>query len=60
MNKTSPNIIALAGSTRDKSWNKKLVGIAADGARSAGAEVTNIDLADFRMPLYNGEIEEKR
>ena len=60
MNKTSPKIIALSGSSRVKSWNKKLVGIAADGARSAGAEVTNINLADFPMPLYNGDLEEKR
>ena len=60
MNKTSPKIIALSGSSRVKSWNKKLVGIAADGARSAGAEVTNINLADFPMPLYNGDLEEKQ
>ena len=60
MNKTSPKIIALSGSSRDKSWNKKLVGIAADGARSVGAEVTNINLADFPMPLYNGDLEEKQ
>ena len=59
MNKTSPKIIALSGSSRVKSWNKKLVKIAADGARSAGAEVTNINLADFPMPLYNGDLEEK-
>ena len=60
MNKTSPKIIALSGSSRVKSWSKKLVGIAADGARSAGAEVTNINLADFPMPLYNGDLEEKQ
>ena len=60
MNKTSPKIIALSGSSRVKSWNKKLVGIAADGARSAGAEVTNINLADFPMPLYNGDLEEEQ
>ena len=60
MNKTSPKIIALSGSSRVKSWNKKLVGIAADGARSAGAEVTNINLSDFPMPLYNGDLEEKQ
>ena len=60
MNKTSPKIIALSGSSRVKSWNKKLVKIAADGARSAGAEVTNINLADFPMPLYNGDLEEKQ
>ena len=60
MNKTSPKIIALSGSSRVKSWNKKLVTIAGNGARSAGAEVTSIDLADFPMPLYNGDMEEKQ
>ena len=60
MNKRSPKIIAFSGSSRDKSWNKKLVTIAGNGARSAGAEVTSIDLADFPMPLYNGDIEEKQ
>ena len=60
MNKRSPKIIAFSGSSRDKSWNKKLVTIAGNGARSAGAEVTSIDLADFPMPLYNGDMEEKQ
>ncbi|MEE2694410.1 MAG: NAD(P)H-dependent oxidoreductase [Pseudomonadota bacterium] len=60
MNKPPPKIIALSGSSRDKSWNKKLVAIAANGAKSAGAEVINIDLADFPMPVYNGDVEEQR
>ena len=28
------------------------------GARDAGAEVTLIDLRDYSMPLYNGDLEE--
>jgi NAD(P)H-dependent FMN reductase len=50
---TAPKILALAGSTRQASFNKKLVKIAAEGARSAGAEVTYIDLKDYAMPLYD-------
>ncbi|HWB59161.1 MAG TPA: NAD(P)H-dependent oxidoreductase [Chthoniobacteraceae bacterium] len=50
-------ILAFAGSTRTGSFNKKLVRIAADGAREAGAEVTLIDLRDFPMPLYDGDLE---
>jgi chromate reductase, NAD(P)H dehydrogenase (quinone) len=52
-------ILAFAGSTRTGSYNKKLVKIAAEGARAAGAEVTFIDLRDFPMPLYDGDLEEK-
>jgi len=50
-------ILAFAGSTRTDSYNKKLVKIAAEGARAAGAEVTLIDLRDFPMPLYDGDLE---
>ena len=50
-------ILALAGSTRTQSFNKKLVRVAADGARAAGAEVTEIDLRDYPMPLYDGDLE---
>ena len=53
-----PKIIALAGSMRAGSWNKKLVKIAAAGARKAGAEVTILDLADYRLPLYDGDLED--
>lgn len=51
-------ILAFAGSARQDSFNKKLIRIAADGANSAGAEVTLIDLADYLLPLYNGDLEE--
>lgn len=54
-----PKILAFAGSTRTESFNKKLIKIAVGGARKAGAEVTLIDLADFHMPLYDGDLEEK-
>lgn len=52
-----PKILAFAGSTSTGSFNKKLVAIAADGARSAGAQVTSIDLRDFPMPLYDADLE---
>lgn len=54
---STPKILAFAGSTRTDSYNKKLVKIAAEGAREAGAEVTLIDLRDFPMPLYDGDLE---
>jgi chromate reductase, NAD(P)H dehydrogenase (quinone) len=52
-----PKILAFAGSTRIESFNKKLVKIAAGGAEAAGAEVTYIDLLDYSMPLYDGDLE---
>jgi len=53
----APNILAFAGSTRVDSFNKKLVKIAASGVRAAGAQVTFLDLRDFPMPLYDGDLE---
>lgn len=56
---STPSILAFAGSARENSHNKKLVRIAADGARGAGAAVTVVDLRDFSMPLYDGDLEER-
>ena len=50
-------ILAFAGSTRRESFNKKLVEVAAEGARQAGAEVTFIDLADLPLPLFDQDLE---
>ena len=52
-----PTILAFAGSTRTGSFNKQLVRVAAASARTAGAEVTLIDLRDLPMPLYDGDLE---
>ncbi len=54
-----PRILAFAGSARTGSFNRKLVGIAARGAEEAGAEVDLLDLRDFPMPLYDGDLEER-
>lgn len=54
-----PKILAFAGSLREDSCNKKLVKIAAEGARKAGADVTYIDLKDYPVPIYDQEIETK-
>src|SRR5260221_646228 len=52
-----PKILAFAGSLRKDSYNKKLIKIAAEGARAAGAEVTVIDLKEFPLPVYDGDLE---
>jgi NAD(P)H-dependent FMN reductase len=54
---TTPKILAFAGSLREASWNKKLVRIAADGAREAGADVTLIDLRDHALPIFDEDLE---
>jgi chromate reductase len=54
---SKPKILALAGSTRKQSFNKQLVALAASFARQNDAEVTLIDLRDFPLPLYDGDLE---
>lgn len=56
---SKPKILAFAGSTRQDSFNKKVLSIAVQGARNAGAEVTIIDLRDIPMPLYDGDFEKE-
>ena len=50
-------LLFFAGSARKESMNKKLAKLAADMAQDAGAQVTHIDLKDFEMPLYDGDVE---
>jgi NAD(P)H-dependent FMN reductase len=52
-----PKILAFAGSLRKESYNKKLVQIAAAGARAAGAEVTYLDLRDLPLPVFDEDLE---
>ena len=54
---TNPRILAFAGSLRAESINKKLTRIVADAVRTAGGDVNVIDLRDFPLPLYDGDIE---
>lgn len=50
-------ILAFAGSTRRESYNKRLVKIAAEGAKEAGGIVSVIDLSDFPLPLFDEDLE---
>lgn len=51
------DILALAGSMRTGSFNRKLLREAADMAEEHGAEVTRLDIRDYDLPLYDGDIE---
>lgn len=53
----TPRLLAFAGSTRTHSLNKKLIALAAGLARAAGTDVTVIDLRDYPMPFYDGDLE---
>jgi chromate reductase len=50
-------VIAFAGSLRRGSYNKQLACVAADFAREAGAEVTEFDLADYPLPMFDEDLE---
>ena len=53
----TPRILALAGSARKGSLNKRLVRAAAEGVKSAGGDVTLVDLNEYPMPVYHGDLE---
>ncbi len=50
-------ILVFAGSARAGSLNKKLARVAAEAVQAAGAGAAFIDLADYAMPLYEGDVE---
>jgi chromate reductase, NAD(P)H dehydrogenase (quinone) len=52
-------VMAFAGSTRNDSYNKKLLLEAVEMAKKMGASVTVVDLRDYPMPFYNADLETK-
>lgn len=56
MNNNVP-LLVFAGSTRTGSFNHQLAHAAGQLGAAAGAQVTHLNLADFDLPLYNGDIE---
>jgi len=50
-------LLAFSGSLRQHSFNQSIVTAAADGARSAGAQVTLVRLADYVAPIFNEDDE---
>ncbi len=51
------NLLFFAGSTRRGSFNKRLAHAAQRAAEAKGHATRFIDLADYAMPLYNGDLE---
>ena len=54
---SDPRILVFAGSARRESLNKKLARAAAKAITGPGVEVTFIDLDDYPMPVYHGDLE---
>lgn len=53
-------IISFAGSTRRDSFNKKLARYAVDIVKDLGSTAEFIDLRDYALPLYDGDIEQEQ
>ncbi|MCA9097099.1 MAG: NAD(P)H-dependent oxidoreductase, partial [Planctomycetaceae bacterium] len=50
-------VLAFSGSLRKDSFNQKLVRIASEAAKQAGAEVTLINLSDYPLPVFDQDLE---
>jgi len=55
---STKSILCFAGSARKQSLNKQLAKQAAEIAIQAGANASFVDLADYPLPLYNGDEEQ--
>lgn len=53
----SVNVLVFAGSLRRDSYNKKLAAVAAKAVEATSAKATLIDLRDWSMPIYDGDLE---
>lgn len=52
-----PIALTLSGSIRQGSYNQQLALLVGRKLREAGAEVTDVDLADYDMPVFNEDLE---
>ena len=52
-------ILVIPGSQRTGSLNARLAAVAAHALALEGAEVTRISLADFPLPIYDGDLQAK-
>jgi NAD(P)H-dependent FMN reductase len=56
---SNPKILCFSGSTRSGSINVRLLGSAVRELAELDCEVTRISLADYPLPIYDGDLEEK-
>lgn len=55
--KSEPRLLFISGSTREKSFNKRLAKLGERIADANGIAATFADLGDYPMPIYNGDDE---
>ena len=53
-------LLAFSGSTRRDSFNKKILKIAVSAAETKGAEITLLDLKDYPLAFYDGDLEQEK
>jgi chromate reductase len=53
----SPKTLVFAGSTRDASFNRRLAAAAARRLEAVGGASTLLELSDYPLPMYNGDLE---
>ena len=56
---SAPKILVIPASLRTGSHNAKLAAVAAYEFARAGVDVTRISLADFPLPIYDGDLQAK-
>lgn len=54
---SAPRLVAVAGSLRAESLNRKLLAVGVQSARAAGAEVDVVELRELELPPYDGDLE---
>jgi NAD(P)H-dependent FMN reductase len=52
--------LVIPGSLRKDSYNRKVAVLAAGALRAKGHEVDHIDMRDYEMPLYDGDLESEK
>jgi chromate reductase len=52
-------LLFFAGSTREGSFNRRLAALAHHIAEANGIDAVLVDLKDYPMPIYNGDLEAK-
>jgi NAD(P)H-dependent FMN reductase len=55
----SPRILAFSGSARRQSFNRRFLAVAVQAVREAGGDVTLIDLNEYGLPFYHGDLEDE-
>ncbi|NBN80042.1 NADPH-dependent FMN reductase [Microvirga tunisiensis] len=55
-----PRILVFSGSSRSGSFNTQLAALVAKHLALGDADVTRISLADYPMPIYDGDLEQEK